>query len=811
MIRIRDMDVLDTVWRGRAGRLALSTVLILTLSTLSVGCLVEDGGGDEGDDTGQGADTGVADTMVEDTGEDDDTTEPADTGTDAGDTELDTDADSEDPSDDARYVQDHWVYERIRTYDDQGNIVDLSQPIKDHFSGAPDRAVSLSGDVEFQVYEDLSPPMVDVSGEVRNDVDVVAGFVDGPNGRALAAVATPEVGASGPIRAGDRIRMDLTFLSDQVSVGDALLLDISFLQGIPSSDPADEQGLGGLELLATRIQEDRAHFYATSSDSDAPTSMFDRQVGYVVAPVGTQSFNSGTEPMNNHGGYGDMPAKADPMLDGMRDSGKECGQGLLEGETSLDCVSDWWGDDGFGGGAKDSAEQIYGCNLEPGGCDDPPPDNNPRCIGDCGSSSNDPHIVTLDGTGYDLQLVGEFVAAKSDAMEVQLRFGPWRRCPTDTCDSSRTVSVTTAAAIEVDGHVVNVFRAWDELEDRQVHIDGTPTAIADLRGDGMDIGGANVRRAGGSIVVESPAGDRVYIDTKWSRLDVYVEPADQQGNWSGIFGDHDGDDTNDIRLRDGTVLQEPVDRQTLYGQYGDDWRLSNSESLFKYPQGEDTETYTDMSFPDEIVTVDTLSQEERDRAEAICRSVGIVGEFALNSCILDYAVTGDIGMVASARLLDVVEGIRVGARRPDGTLINEDCTNYETCVVQACDLEAVDVQGNQQPNPDGSLSHYCPPGCEDRSGRSVWGTDIYTDDSSICRAAVHDGAIGDRGGLVKFWIVEGQDSYEATTRNGVESKSWGSWGGSFVFQQEWSCNDNADNDEDGDTDCADSDCSEECR
>jgi LCCL domain len=64
----------------------------------------------------------------------------------------------------------------------------------------------------------------------------------------------------------------------------------------------------------------------------------------------------------------------------------------------------------------------------------------------------------------------------------------------------------------------------------------------------------------------------------------------------------------------------------------------------------------------------------------------------------------------------------------------------------------------------------------------VWGTDIYTDDSSICSAAVHAGLItAKEGGNVTIRIKPGQSSYVGTTRNGVSSQDYGSFSGSFIF------------------------------
>ncbi|WP_442944117.1 LCCL domain-containing protein [Nostoc sp.] len=65
---------------------------------------------------------------------------------------------------------------------------------------------------------------------------------------------------------------------------------------------------------------------------------------------------------------------------------------------------------------------------------------------------------------------------------------------------------------------------------------------------------------------------------------------------------------------------------------------------------------------------------------------------------------------------------------------------------------------------------------------SIWGTDIYTDDSSICSAAVHAGLISTKqGGKVTIRIKPGQFSYTGTNRNGVTSQNYGSFSGSFIF------------------------------
>ena len=81
----------------------------------------------------------------------------------------------------------------------------------------------------------------------------------------------------------------------------------------------------------------------------------------------------------------------------------------------------------------------------------------------------------------------------------------------------------------------------------------------------------------------------------------------------------------------------------------------------------------------------------------------------------------------------------------------------------------------------------CPPG-----GSVEWaiwgGTDgIYTDDSSICVAAVHAGLItADEGGTVALERTAGQETYgDGFEANGVTSLPWTvPWSGSFVFTKD---------------------------
>lgn len=76
---------------------------------------------------------------------------------------------------------------------------------------------------------------------------------------------------------------------------------------------------------------------------------------------------------------------------------------------------------------------------------------------------------------------------------------------------------------------------------------------------------------------------------------------------------------------------------------------------------------------------------------------------------------------------------------------------------------------------------YCPGG--GKTGGTVYGSGPYTTDSKICVAAVHAGKIkASKGGKVKIKILAGKKKYKGSTRNGVTTRSWGSYPKSFKFK-----------------------------
>jgi hypothetical protein len=81
----------------------------------------------------------------------------------------------------------------------------------------------------------------------------------------------------------------------------------------------------------------------------------------------------------------------------------------------------------------------------------------------------------------------------------------------------------------------------------------------------------------------------------------------------------------------------------------------------------------------------------------------------------------------------------------------------------------------------GKTFHFTVTGSADGS---VYGTDLYTTDSTLATAAVHAGLLRNgESGVVKVTIEPGAASYTSTTRNGVTSYDWGQYHASYKISR----------------------------
>ncbi len=174
-------------------------------------------------------------------------------------------------------------------------------------------------------------------------------------------------------------------------------------------------------------------------------------------------------------------------------------------------------------------------------------------------------------------------------------------------------------------------------------------------------------------------------------------------------------------------------------------------------------------------------------ADAVWREIDIIGEGIVHLVQHDVAD-------GSARLLTVLGGASHGASPEAESTVMTVLGSIAPCAEMlplerqppvsagfelACDTQA-DAAPLREVGLGASTAVHCPPGCS--SEHAVWGTDTYTDDSSVCRAAIHAGVIdAARGGSIIVTVGGSRTTFVGSTRHGVTTRNWVRWPRSFAI------------------------------
>lgn len=278
-----------------------------------------------------------------------------------------------------------------------------------------------------------------------------------------------------------------------------------------------------------------------------------------------------------------------------------------------------------------------------------------------GGYTGDPHTVTVDGTRYDFQGVGEFTLLRGTELEIQVRQTPVSAAnPITDGYSGLTVCVSliTAVAAQLGRHRVS-YQPVREGRLLQLFVDGEP---AECPPQGIDLGphrvsmfdadgeqGLRIDHADGTVFTATPAFwssySVWYMNVAVSRTSAHegIMGFIPKGSWLP-------------RLRDGADLGAlPASMQdrydSLYGKFADSWRVDDQTSLFVHEPGTSTETFTDREWPGVRPPCDHIRPELAapgthelggmaiEKAEMICRVVTEPDLYA--SCVFDVATTGD--------------------------------------------------------------------------------------------------------------------------------------------------------------------------
>ena len=304
-----------------------------------------------------------------------------------------------------------------------------------------------------------------------------------------------------------------------------------------------------------------------------------------------------------------------------------------------------------------------------------------------GGGWGDPHLTTVDGTHYDFQSAGEFVALRESLLEIHTR---QRAVPTTSVPGANEytglatcVAIYDAFAGRIGSNRVTLqpnLNGQPDPDGMQLRVNGMLVTLgADpilLRAGGGSVANGRIegriaRAAGSSIEITDARGTQIVLtpvywpgqQTWYLNVNVYQTSA-TQGTMGAL-----APKSWLPALPDGTSLgPRPETRDQrytdLYETFADAWRVTDATSLFDYAPGTNTATFTIDEWPRRNATSCALEGQTAAQpatpevATQACAAVGNPADRA--DCEFDVRVTGNTGFADGYVTMRQVE------RRPAG-------------------------------------------------------------------------------------------------------------------------------------------------
>ncbi|ESO08884.1 hypothetical protein HELRODRAFT_168802 [Helobdella robusta] len=233
-------------------------------------------------------------------------------------------------------------------------------------------------------------------------------------------------------------------------------------------------------------------------------------------------------------------------------------------------------------------------------------------------ANGDPHFVTMDGTPYEFNPVGEFIYLQTPNTMVQARMKQFM-----VGDSPRPASYFSAFAIKVFDDVI--FQI--ELASRkrlQLRIENQIWTD-----EVINLGSANVDMRNESdynVVTTTGLSFHFLGINNMIHVISSLQPH-LKGNVYGLIGNWDDNQANDLMFPNKTWIPVTSSIEEIHKTFGRSWSTTEETSIFSYPEGL---SWRDFQNPDFSPFFGPLPVEPR------CGNN--------TECIFDTIVTGDIGV-----------------------------------------------------------------------------------------------------------------------------------------------------------------------
>ncbi|GFS13682.1 fibrillin-1 [Elysia marginata] len=264
-----------------------------------------------------------------------------------------------------------------------------------------------------------------------------------------------------------------------------------------------------------------------------------------------------------------------------------------------------------------------------------------------GRAMGDPHIGTLDSKSYTFNGKGEYILLQVSSVEFALQGR------TDQATNSQGNLTTATVFVAFAAKEGNSTKFQVELSDdktamvitaNDMDISADFYAESNYTFENNDLTVERQDRNSTTVVVAafpSNIAVEVYVGIKNLEFAAIV-PTTYKGQTTGMMGNYNDDNTDDFILPDGTQLtndQTDTERK-IFENFGREWEVTSSTTIFKYASGESALTYQFPNF--EPMFREEVNQTLLAEAEQTCGA-------QQDACIFDLLATGDQAFAEATR------------------------------------------------------------------------------------------------------------------------------------------------------------------